>query len=226
MDIASGKMENCSRSTEMMHSATIVPVVDSAGSISCRFRAPSSIQQQDGGGFATWKGKSTEAAKSAPHFGENIDTTISKDETADGKVKEERRLQALQALGASRSQHVTNDMAPPWSFNSLESSVPAEGAIVGLKEPVPSLPAGGNHTLDSYQRQLMLLEEQRKKREGQEQESMSGLNPGSGGMMAAYQPRPAQGSQYGGDPSPILNDIQRGKHLTSGVRTVNRPDAY
>lgn len=90
--------------------------------------------------------------------------------------------------------------------------------------------SNGNHALQDYQMQLMLLEQQNKKRllmARQEQDSMSGSgqHPGGVGPNGAFaQGMSPQGSQRGGDPSPNPNDMQRGEHLTPDVGTVNRPD--
>ena len=89
--------------------------------------------------------------------------------------------------------------------------------------PMPSGPNGpgaanqgngnGNHALQDYQMQLMLLEQQNKKRllmARQEQDSMAhpaGVAP-NGQFPPGMSP---QGSQRGGDPSPNPNEMQRGK---------------
>ncbi|KAK3653351.1 hypothetical protein LTR56_004555 [Elasticomyces elasticus] len=70
----------------------------------------------------------------------------------------------------------------------------------------------GNHALQDYQMQLMLLEQQNKKRllmARQEQDSMAnpGMPPGPGGFQQGMSPG-AQGR--GGDPSPNAGDMQRG----------------
>ena len=87
----------------------------------------------------------------------------------------------------------------------------------------------GNHALQDYQMQLMLLEQQNKKRllmARQEQDSMSAGHPGGVGPNGAFaQGMSPQGSQRGGDPSPNPNDMQRGKHFISSARTVNCPNA-
>jgi hypothetical protein len=89
--------------------------------------------------------------------------------------------------------------------------------------------SNGNHALQDYQMQLMLLEQQNKKRllmARQEQDTLSGGHPGGVGPNGAFaQGMSPQGSQRGGDPSPNPNDMQRGKHLISSARTVNRPNA-
>jgi hypothetical protein len=55
---------------------------------------------------------------------------------------------------------------------------------------------------------------------------MTQQHPGGVGPNGAFaQGMSPQGSQRGGDPSPNPNDMQRGKHLISSARTVNRPNA-
>ena len=71
----------------------------------------------------------------------------------------------------------------------------------------------GNHALQDYQMQLMLLEQQNKKRllmARQEQDSMT--HPGGVGPNGQYAAgmSPSSGSQRGGDPSPTPIDMQRG----------------
>ena len=79
----------------------------------------------------------------------------------------------------------------------------------------------GNHALQDYQMQLMLLEQQNKKRllmARQEQDNMThpaGVGP-NGSFPQGMSP---QGSQRGGDPSPNPNDMQRGE-FQRGSRTV------
>lgn len=67
----------------------------------------------------------------------------------------------------------------------------------------------GNHALQDYQMQLMLLEQQNKKRllmARQEQDSMAHPNgPNSGTFQTAMSP-----NSRAGDPSPNPNDMQRG----------------
>ena len=89
--------------------------------------------------------------------------------------------------------------------------------------------SNGNHALQDYQMQLMLLEQQNKKRllmARQEQDSMSGQHPGGVGPNGAFaQVMSPQGSQRGGDPSPNPNDMQRGTYLNLSARTENCPNA-
>ena len=90
--------------------------------------------------------------------------------------------------------------------------------------------SNGNHALQDYQMQLMLLEQQNKKRllmARQEQDSMSGgQHPAGVGPNGAFaQGMSPSGSQRGGDPSPNPNDMQRGKHFNLRARTTTCPAA-
>lgn len=88
--------------------------------------------------------------------------------------------------------------------------VPGAGAVAA---GAPGGPNSGNHALQDYQMQLMLLEQQNKKRllmARQEQDSMSshpGMPPGANGQFAPNMS--PQGSRAGG-PSPNPNEMARG----------------
>jgi hypothetical protein len=87
--------------------------------------------------------------------------------------------------------------------------LPVAGAVA---PGAPGAPNSGNHALQDYQMQLMLLEQQNKKRllmARQEQDSMShpGMGPGANGQFAPNMS--PQGSRAGG-PSPNPNDMARG----------------
>lgn len=86
--------------------------------------------------------------------------------------------------------------------------VPNPGVAAGGQ----AAPNGGNHALQDYQMQLMLLEQQNKKRllmARQEQDSMThpGIPPNANGQFAPNMS--PQGSRAGG-PSPNPNDMARG----------------
>ncbi|KAK5109319.1 hypothetical protein LTR62_007088 [Meristemomyces frigidus] len=91
-----------------------------------------------------------------------------------------------------------------------------QGMIPGGPAAATATPQNGNtgnHALQDYQMQLMLLEQQNKKRllmARQEQDSMS--NPGMSGVGGQYQPGMSPGASQGrgGDPSPSAGDVSRG----------------
>nr|POE80066.1 transcriptional activator soma [Quercus suber] len=97
--------------------------------------------------------------------------------------------------------------ATPNGARMVNGNVPANGMQNGNQ-------AGGNHALQDYQMQLMLLEQQNKKRllmARQEQDSMT--HPGGpGGVNGQFAPGGGMSPQNGraGDPSPNPNDMQRG----------------
>ncbi|KAF9731056.1 camp-dependent protein kinase pathway protein [Paraphaeosphaeria minitans] len=93
-----------------------------------------------------------------------------------------------------------------------QSGLPGEGEIFVGNQPRPAgMPAGGappqgNHALQDYQMQLMLLEQQNKKRllmARQEQDSMSGQHAQGPGVGPGFPPNMSpQGSRAGPSPNP------------------------
>lgn len=93
-----------------------------------------------------------------------------------------------------------------------QSGLPGEGEIFVGNQPRPAgMPAGGappqgNHALQDYQMQLMLLEQQNKKRllmARQEQDSMSGPHAQGPGVGPGFPPSMSpQGSRAGPSPNP------------------------
>lgn len=74
---------------------------------------------------------------------------------------------------------------------------------------------GGNHALQDYQMQLMLLEQQNKKRllmARQEQDNMAQPHPGSGGANPQFTMAPSMSPSQSraGGPSPNPNEMKRG----------------
>lgn len=100
-------------------------------------------------------------------------------------------------------------------YSARSMAMPANGNVMAATGPTPNANGGaGNHALQDYQMQLMLLEQQNKKRllmARQEQDSMTHptvVGGPNGGQFAPSGISPP-GSRAG-DPSPNPNDIQRG----------------
>jgi len=121
----------------------------------------------------------------------------------------------MSGLDANAEFYATNGGRGP----SLPPNMGMPGQNAANAAAAGQAGANGNHALQDYQMQLMLLEQQNKKRllmARQEQDSMAnpGMPPGPGGFPPGMSPG---ASGRGGDPSPSALDMRGTPKMNKGM---------
>jgi hypothetical protein len=142
-----------------------------------------------------------------------------------------QRQQSMSHAGGNMSDQGSPIIGPGMDVNALPPSFyggdnPTAQQMRGAPQPIiPNGGAGGNHALQDYQMQLMLLEQQNKKRllmARQEQDTINPRPDGMPGLQGDYQPRMSPSGSRSG-PSPGPGDQKRGSPKMNQVGLPGSP---